>query len=439
MNKKKAFTLTELIIIMGILSVLLVVWVTLYQKWIGNSRDTKRLADLEVIESALNMDAFSASKRLSPDDYIDITLNGKTIAYQWYFGEDLHKKLWINKTLKDPLDKTYYTYYTNSGKTEYQLLTFVENKKRLILQWNNAVNISNLKDRFPFIKGDDLWMLIDYDSYNPIQEVATGSFDIANTTNNSIFYINQYISFDGIWEVLVSAFATITKENKYIKGDSNLIWLFDFDNISGSWSNDYSSYGHNGMILGATIIDAKLGKWLEFDGINDMFKLNVDLNQWLWESGTITLWIKTTQVWNNTAWTAPGITWSESSWDGDDIFRWRIDGSGYINIMAGNDAGARSNQPINDGEWYHIWLSRDHISGETKVYVNGELNESNISETGTKLTPFWSFGVIINDGNPDDSDDKYFKWSMDQITIYKRVLLDKEVKLIYDYSLERDF
>gem|GEM_PF-3095576 len=41
-------------------------------------------------------------------------------------------------------------------------------------------------------------MLIDYDSYNPIQEVATGSFDIANTTNNSIFYINQYISFDGI-------------------------------------------------------------------------------------------------------------------------------------------------------------------------------------------------------------------------------------------------
>gem|GEM_PF-3219520 len=36
--------------------------------------------------------------------------------------------------MKDPLDKTYYTYYTNSGKTEYQLLTFVENKKRLILQ-----------------------------------------------------------------------------------------------------------------------------------------------------------------------------------------------------------------------------------------------------------------------------------------------------------------
>ncbi len=436
MNKQKSFTLIELVIVIAILWILLIIGTTFYQKWLANSRDTKRLADLDNIESSLNIDAFSANKRLIPDDYINITLSGTKIAYQWYFGSWLQKKLEMTKILKDPLDKTYYTYYTNSNKTKYQLLGFLENKRNIVWKENSTLYKVEKDDRFPIIRWDNLGVLINYDSYKPIQEIATGSFDIANTTNNTIFYINQNISFDGIGEVLINAFATITKEDKYIKTDDNLIWLFDFDNIVGTGANDYSKYWHNGSITGASIINAKLGSWLEFDWIDDMFQLNTDLNQWLGKSGTITAWIKTTQVGNNIAREAPGITWAESAWDGDDIFWWRIDASGRIRMMAGNNAGAKSNFPINDGKWYHVWLSRDYISGETKVYINGVLQDTDISETGIKGTPFRSFWVIRDDGDINGNDDDYFQWDIDQIAVYKRVLSDKEIKLIYDYSLK---
>ena len=83
---------------------------------------------------------------------------------------------------------------------------------------------------------------------------------------------------------------------------------------------------------------------------------------------------------------APGVLGVESAGDGNDVFWGWLDATGRIGVQAGNMAGAKSANPINDGQWHHIALTRDATTGAVQVYVDGVLSGSATSETGVKTT-----------------------------------------------------
>jgi len=163
-----------------------------------------------------------------------------------------------------------------------------------------------------------------------------------------------------------------------------------------------------------------------FDG-NDDYVESPDLSDLLNGTATITFWIRTTQTGSDTGWQAPGIAGVEQQGGADDIFWGWIDASGRIGISVGNDYGAeqKSNDPINDGAWHHVALTRDADTGETQVIVDGDKNTGS-SGTGVIGTAFSSIGRIEDTGGTPE----FFEGNLDEVRIYDSVLDDSDIASI---------
>jgi hypothetical protein len=73
-----------------------------------------------------------------------------------------------------------------------------------------------------------------------------------------------------------------------------------------------------------------------------------------------------------------------------------------------------------------VAFSRDAASGVIKLYVDGVLNATATSDTGSRTTPFASFGRIEDTGGTIN----YLAGSLDEIRVYNRVLSDAEVMTV---------
>jgi glucose/arabinose dehydrogenase len=177
---------------------------------------------------------------------------------------------------------------------------------------------------------------------------------------------------------------------------------------------------------GASWTTGQSGSAVNFDGTNDYLGTSFDLNSILGGTSSLTFWIKTTQVGNNTMWQAPGISGVESAGNSNDVFWGWIDGTGRIGLQAGDTAGAKSTNPINNNAWHNIALTRDASNGQVKVYVDGSLNSTATSGTGVKTTPFASLGRIEDTGGTP----AFFKGQLDEVRAYNRVLTASEIAAI---------
>lgn len=157
--------------------------------------------------------------------------------------------------------------------------------------------------------------------------------------------------------------------------------------------------------------------------------LDTRLDPVLGGTGSISVWVKTTQSGDNTMWQAPGITGAESSGDGNDIFWGWLDSDGRIGLTVGNDRDAevKSENPINDGTWHHIVMTRNAATGEIAMYVNGSSTGSAVAGGGSKTTEFSGIGRIADTaGSPE-----YFDGSLDEFRYYNKVLDAGEVQSLY--------
>lgn len=168
-----------------------------------------------------------------------------------------------------------------------------------------------------------------------------------------------------------------------------------------------------------------------FDGVNDYVQVP-NLSNILNGTASLAFWIRTTQTGNDTAWQAPGVTGVEAVGSADDIFWGWLDASGRIGLSVGNTFGVdtRSTQPINDGTWHHVVLTRDHVAGTFKIYINGSLNQSGTIATGLIGTPFSSIGKIDNTAAGGSAPGQYFDGQLDEVRIYDQVLDDAQVTAI---------
>lgn len=145
-------------------------------------------------------------------------------------------------------------------------------------------------------------------------------------------------------------------------------------------------------------------------------------------TASLSFYMRTTQAGNNSAWLAPGIFGRDQIGGDNDVFWGWLDGSGRINLSVGNagtgNPGTRSTNPVNDGNWRHIVLTRDAATGVQSVYVDG-VKTTSTGRTGALglNNRFQLLGQI--QGNPD-----FFRGTLADVRVYNRALSDADVEAL---------
>ncbi len=273
-------------------------------------------------------------------------------------------------------------------------------------------------------------------SYNPTPEHISGNnlasfeFTVSDGTNDSA---NSYTMTMNVTPVADMPSLTVTGTSTAVV-TSGLFgqWLFD-ENTGLTTDNEASSRqgGLNGDV--AWEASGHTGSAVSFDGDGDYISVDAGATDVpLYETATLSIWIKVPVDHGSISslgWDAPSIIGTESAEDGNDIQWGWIDTSGHLNITAGSDNGARSDQSIADDAWHHVVITRDHVTGETSMIIDGVLNDTDISETGNKNDGYsgWDFGRTTDESGSH----RFFTGSMDDARIYDRVLTTQEAWEIY--------
>jgi len=132
---KSAFTLVELIIVLGIIAVISVIAFLLVTKWLTKSKDARRSSDVHTIQKALDVGMVDIGYYPKPENSTTISYSDSTywnipteIWDQWIFGTGTLRKLGnVNKIPTDPLSKKEYTYSVTKDGRLYQVWAIYEN------------------------------------------------------------------------------------------------------------------------------------------------------------------------------------------------------------------------------------------------------------------------------------------------------------------------
>jgi hypothetical protein len=225
-----------------------------------------------------------------------------------------------------------------------------------------------------------------------------------------------------------TASATTSVEGTYVPAN-----LYHFDEGSGTVTVD-SAGGNNGTLVGSPlpgwILPGEIGNAaLSFSGDGVPQRTNEsavqvanDLSPVLGQTSSLLFWIKTTQVGNNVHFQAPAVTGVEAAGSGNDINWGYIDGSGHIGVAVGDSGSVLSANPINDGQWHHIGLTRDSVGGTVNVYVDGALSATGLLEVGAKTTPFYLIGGLSDETGGQTIGASYFNGQLDDVQVYPLVV-----------------
>ncbi|OFZ30088.1 MAG: hypothetical protein A2622_09545 [Bdellovibrionales bacterium RIFCSPHIGHO2_01_FULL_40_29] len=211
----------------------------------------------------------------------------------------------------------------------------------------------------------------------------------------------------------------------------NSVWHLNEDlSMPAAQILDSSSSNRHGTLQNApTSSYGVIGSGINLNGDSDSFDVG-NLAPVLGTTTTMSFWMKTSQIGNNTNWLAPGITGVEQAGGANDIFFGWINGGGYLGMTVGNSAGALSNFIVNNNAWRHITVSRHSTTGICSFYVNGVLNGSSNCGAGDVTTAFSQIGIIADTGGTPTE----FDGELDEIRIFNTVKTDAEIKADYKFQ-----
>jgi hypothetical protein len=275
------------------------------------------------------------------------------------------------------------------------------------------------------------------------QEADYASFEFSVSDGTLWSTASETMTVD-VTPVADAPILSVTSDTPYIPGsDDDLAGYWTFDENGGTTTYNQMD-DREGTLMGDTqwVAEGHTNSALAFDGDGDYVSLDQAYTEQLGGSSTLSVWIKTsadgTSIGgNDDGWNRGSIIGNEHNGGESDIQWGWIDDEGHINVSVGNDQGARSTDAINDGEWHHVVMTRDADTGETKIYVDGALNDV-VAVPITGLIDVYDlegFGVTIDSQTTDTNDkNRYFTGTLDDIRIYDRVLSDEEVATISTYE-----
>lgn len=211
-----------------------------------------------------------------------------------------------------------------------------------------------------------------------------------------------------------------------------------FDEETGNTVADSSGNGNNGTWAGTGNhwTDGKVGKAGNFNGRDNLVKVNnskdLDING-VGSKLTIEMWLKPNSLsseWQNLVFKGSSDTedCQEKDCSNRQYTLW-LNKDGFIHFTStpqGQTWQNGGNTPsglIKIGEWYHVAVTIDSVTGQMRTYINGkqQWGDSNYPKVGIRST-----GGSLSIGNrPDGS--VPFNGTIDAVRIYSRALSEKEI------------
>jgi len=473
----KAFTLVELIVVITILAILWTIAFISLQWYSKHTRNSVRISDLSNINKMIWVKIASTWKVPAPDDYVEITASWTVLNYQWKAWEKVLDILWVFNWWKDPLDETYYIYSTNTNLTKYELLWFLEwDALSSNLNMLESTNASDLSTRTIITKWDELWIVLDVLTNEPVTETV----DVLNTTETYKTVFTKIDSVEWTWWLL---FSNIYNRNEDLLNNKNLAQLdeslvlyFDMETTTMSWSElvfkDLGQYWNNWTFYSDYIIwwvDTKNWKWTDLLWIWWVVINNFDelKSEWLtinvlFKSSNIELKTSNEEIWNKeynwlynyyysiiSQWDCTSIPPATTSncaihgnswylWAYDQIFTnsytWSILNDHNWNIIlttittwTNSNAQYTENNIIIDWKWHLVSLVKDNNNrilylDWLKILENNSI-EWNILESDLPLYIWTSWHTLENDISI---------WIYDEVRIYNRALSEVEIETLYN-------
>jgi uncharacterized repeat protein (TIGR03806 family) len=205
-----------------------------------------------------------------------------------------------------------------------------------------------------------------------------------------------------------------------------LVGYWAFDETTGPTAFDASPANNHGALVSLGDDNRQPGIWgngLYFNGTNGYVAVSNNLGG----DFSLSLWIKTTQVFQQTGQTydGTGIIWSDVAGVANDfIFGGTRSGAGVnrLSFFTGNpDSTINSTRDIATDRWTHIAVTRNRATGERRLFINGTFEAA--STGGVNLLT--ANPVIHIGGNTLGG--RYYRGLMDEVRAYDRTLSDGEV------------
>jgi hypothetical protein len=216
--------------------------------------------------------------------------------------------------------------------------------------------------------------------------------------------------------------------------------VYHFDAGSGVIAVDSVS-GKNGTLIGVPlpkwVSPARIGSnalLFSGDGVDLQTKVESsvqtsNLAPILGSTSTFDVWVKTTQVGGTIHYKSPAITGAEQAGGANDINWGTLDSTGHIGLYVGDTGGVYSTNPINDGQWHNVAMTRNASTGTIQIYADGVLNNTGTFDTGSKTSSFSLIGAlseVANNGTTFNGAN-YFNGALDEVRIYNQVLGASEI------------
>jgi hypothetical protein len=212
-----------------------------------------------------------------------------------------------------------------------------------------------------------------------------------------------------------------------VTATSDPILLWHFDESSGTTAHDSAGPYNSPVYGGATWTPGKSNNALYFDGANDYVRgPAISLN-----SFSVAFWVKTTMspLSSTGWWNGNGMVDAETREYVNDWGTSLID-NGKVAFGVGNyypepTITIKSTTLVNDGVWHFITGTRDRLTGQLLLYVDGLLEAQGIGGRNA-LNSIQFIGVGNNSSDVLDNDE-WFQGTIDEVMIYDRVLLPTEI------------
>ena len=205
------------------------------------------------------------------------------------------------------------------------------------------------------------------------------------------------------------------------------VGLWHFDEGSGTTAGDSSEYSNNGAINGASWVDGKVGKALEFDGSDNYVSVpdREELSGGAGKDMTLEGWFKGDDVGTSTF----GKCLISKSLDGNYKDYQLMVMNNELRFLFENGGG---NGPdftggrLSNGVWYHVAVTWDATTRKAILYLDGAAVNS---QTTTYDMPDTTSPLYI--GKKGYAPEQYFNGAIDEVMIYNRALSAEEILAHY--------
>jgi len=219
-------------------------------------------------------------------------------------------------------------------------------------------------------------------------------------------------------------------------GIPNLVGWWKFDEHEGSIAVDSSGYGHDGTLVGVTLVPTggKLKGAVSFDGSDDSSYVEIPIIGMTPRTGTVTLWARLSEMqsvyrffFGHTSSLVGHFADRIQLYMGNQLHMDNDDTQ--LNLGFGNSHHKHMNiTTLSTETWYHIALTWD--GHNYAVYVNGI---KKIAGTHSGLNSLQSVAHIGNNGrnNPNQA----FQGLIDDVAIFDGALSENDVAQLYSLGV----